>query len=162
MSDRRSRSVAKSYVAQEVRPILRARVVWRAGMPQPMSLRPRRAPGKAALARRNAANRAAEHTEPARTDTGEFRPGEPQPAPERPTDAGPAEARTGDTPIRARAGVVVRVAPYAERGRVASGAGAPADGPERAGKTWDWFVNATAWDWYTNSSGKTDRGDAEE
>ncbi|MEC3954625.1 hypothetical protein VMT65_16415 [Nocardia sp. CDC153] len=162
MSDRRSRSVAKSYVAQEVRPILRGRVVWRAGMPQPVNLRPRRAPGKAALARRNAANRAgsAEQTEPARTDTGEFRPGEPQPAPERPTDAGPAEARTGDMPIRARAGVVVRVAPYAERGRIASGA--PADGPERAGKTWDWFVNATAWDWYTNSSGKTDRGDAEE
>lgn len=135
-------------------------------MPQPMNLRPRRAPGKAALARRNAANRnaAAEQAEPARTDTGEFRPGEPQPAPERPTDAatGAAEARTGENSGRARRGVVVRVAPYAERGtRITTGTGVPAEAADRAGKTWDWFVNATAWDWYTNSSGKTDRGDAD-
>ncbi|MGW4248626.1 hypothetical protein [Nocardia sp. NPDC004722] len=37
---------------------------------------------------------------------------------------------------------------------------APVDG-DRAGKTWDWFVNATCWDWYENSSGP-DRGDADE
>lgn len=150
MSDRHTRGRAKSYVAAQIRST--SRVVWRTGMPQPLRLRPRRAPGRARLGRNAAGSAAPEQI--ARTDTGEFRPGEPQPDPDGKTDAAHGAGRG-----RARAGVVVKVTPYAERGRPATG---PGDVAERAGKTWDWFVNVTCWDWYTNSSSRTERGDADE
>ncbi len=151
MSDRHTRARAKSYVAPQIRST--SRVVWRTGMPQPLRLRPRRAPGRARLGR-NGAGSAVLPEQIARTDTGEFRPGEPQPGPDGKADAGNGTGRS-----RPRTGVVVRVTPYAERGRPTTG---PADAPERAGKTWDWFVNATCWDWYANSTGRTERGDAGE
>ncbi|APB00674.1 hypothetical protein [Nocardia seriolae] len=161
MSDRHSRSDAKSYVAQPVRKMLRARIVWRTGLPQPSNLRPRRAPGKARLGKWGTPNRPAaeQPTQPARTDTGEFLPGEAQPGPEGPHD--PATGTPAERPAdhAGRKRVVVTVAPYAERGRATTG---PGDVPERAGKTWDWYVNTTCWDWYTNSPGRTDRGDADE
>ncbi|MFF0607401.1 hypothetical protein ACFYUD_01890 [Nocardia tengchongensis] len=164
MSDRHSRSAAKSYVAQQVRPLFGGRIVWRTGLAQPATLRPRRGPGKVRLGTRRAAGRAAadQAGQPARTDTGEFQPGEAQPGPEGPGDVttGPVADRHPDPAGRKRTGVIVPVVPYAERGRIATGPAAPAEGADRAGKTWDWFVNATAWDWYTNSSDKTDRGDA--
>ncbi|GAB0101286.1 hypothetical protein JMUB6875_02500 [Nocardia sp. JMUB6875] len=131
-------------------------------MPQPASLRPRRAPGKARLGKWGARG-AEQPIQPARTDTGEFQPGEAQPGPEGPHDAatGPAVARGTDASGRKR--VVVAVAPYTERGtRITTGTGVPAEATDRAGKTWDWFVNATAWDWYANSPGRADRDDAEE
>ncbi|MTE13092.1 hypothetical protein [Nocardia aurantiaca] len=166
MSARHSRSGAKSYVAPQVRPILRGRIVWRSGIPQPANLRPRRAPGKARLGKWGVANRTgiAESSEqPARTDAGEFLPGEAQPGPEGPQDAamGPSGERGADHTGRKR--VVVPVAPYAERGsRITTGSGTSGDGTERAGKTWDWFVNTTCWDWYANSTGRADRDDVGE
>ncbi|MFF0631836.1 hypothetical protein ACFYTS_04985 [Nocardia sp. NPDC004151] len=159
MSDRPSRSGAKSYVARQIRPVLGGRIVWRTGLAQPAGLRPKRGPGKVRLGK--GANRASADPvgQPARADTGEFQPGEAQPGPEGPHDAGtgPSSDRNPDHSGRKRA-VTVRVAPYAERVRIPTGA--PAEGT--AGKTWDWFVNTTCWDWYTNSSGKSDRGDAGE
>ncbi|MFJ9366599.1 hypothetical protein ACIRRA_19560 [Nocardia sp. NPDC101769] len=151
-------------MAQQVRPKLGGRIVWRTGLAQPAKLRPRRGPGKARLGRGGAANRtAAEQTsQPARTDTGEFLPGEAQPSPEGPHDAtaGSFGERTDHS---GRKRQVVRVAPYAERGgRGTTGPALPGEGSERAGKTWDWFVNTTCWDWYANSSGRADRGDADE
>ncbi|AYF73964.1 hypothetical protein D7D52_08910 [Nocardia yunnanensis] len=122
-------------------------------MPQPARLRPRRAPGRARLGK-GMGGRGAQHEQPTRTDTGEFQPGAAQPGPD-----GPHEAASGrGAPGRRR--VTVPVAPYAERGGRVT-AGMSGEGFERAGTTWDWFVNTTCWDWYENSSGRNDRGDAD-
>ncbi|MVU76400.1 hypothetical protein GPX89_03970 [Nocardia sp. ET3-3] len=164
MTSRHSRSDAKSYVAPRVRVILRGRIVWRTGLSQPATLRPRRAPGKARLGKWGVVNRQTpEASQPARTDTGEFLPGEAQPGPQGPHEATNGTPADRGTDHAGRKRAVVRVAPYAERGtRFTTGSGGPAEVTERAGKTWDWYVNTTCWDWYTNSPGRTDRGDADE